>query len=276
MDFRTVVGSRRSTRYYKPYQPVEKEKIQIILEAARLQSCHGNASDIRKAVVITKGETPDDVRDAMIEALYNQPQAAQAPVMIVWSCDMSGWQAIKPRLMDLIKVGALNSAYGWSEEFVDSVVMKTPDFNVCSYMLEENASGAGPSPSEVFAKWLSAIESGLAIGSALLAATNEGLGTQLLTGKRDRIREILGMPETVTPLQIQILGYPAESADCGGQRPRPDFESLYFADKWGSSLKRDPAVTKELEATGMIQRAAPTPWRKAEVRALSAMFELPE
>ncbi len=276
MDFRTVVGSRRSTRYYKPYQPVEKEKIQIILEAARLQSCHGNASDIRKAVVITKGETPDDVRDALIEALYNQPQAAQAPVMIVWACDMTGWQAIKLRLMDLIKAGALNSAYGWSEEFVDTVVMKTPDFNVCSYMLEENAGSAGPSPGEVFAKWLSAIECGQAIGSALLAATNEGLGTQLLTGKRDRIREILGMPETVTPTQIQILGYPAESADCGGQRPRPDFESLYFANKWGSTLARDLAVTKELEATGMIQRAAPTPWRKAEVRALSAMFELPE
>jgi nitroreductase len=276
MEFRKVVGSRRSTRYYKPYQPVEKSKIQAILEAARLQSNHGNASDIRKAVVITKGETPDPIRNALIEALYNQPQAAQAPVMIVWCCDMSGWQMIKPRLMELIKVGALNSSYGWSEEFIDNVVMKTPDFNVCSYLLEEKATGTGVSPDEVFAKWLSSFECGLAVGSALLAAVDEGLGTQLLTGNRDKIRETLGMPADVTPTQIQILGYPAESADCGGQRPRPAYESLYYNGKWGEALKRDAKVTAELEATGLFQTPAPTPWRAQEVRALAAMFELPE
>lgn len=263
MEFRKVVGSRRSTRYYKPWQPVEKEKLQVILEAARLQSNHGNASDIRKAIVITKGETPDEIRNGLIEAMYNQPQAAQAPVFIVWTCDMSGWENIKPRLMELIDAKALNSNYGWSEEFVDNVVMKTPDFNVLAGDM-------------TFAKWLSNFECGLAVGSALLAAVDEGLGTQLLTGNRDKIRSLLGMPEHVTPTQIQIVGYPAESADCGGQRPRPDFESLYFANKWGETLVRNPAVTAELEATGMIQAQAPTPWRKHELRALSAMFELPE
>jgi nitroreductase len=263
MEFKQAVGLRRSIRYYQPYRPVEKEKVQVILEAARLQSQHGNASDIRKAVVVTKGETPDDKREALIEALYNQPPAAQAPVMIVWTIDMEAWSNLRSNLVELIEVKALNSSYGWSEEFVDQIVLPTADFNVM----------AGD---RVFAEWLSAFEAGLAVGSALLAAVDEGLGTQLLTGKRDDIREIFGMPEHVVPTQIQLVGYPAESAEAGGQRPRPPFESLYFADQWGNPLARDPAVVDQLTADGMIQAPAPLPWRAAEVRALAATFGLPE
>jgi nitroreductase len=263
MEFKQAVGNRRSIRYYLPYRPVEKDKVQTILEAARLQSQHGNVQEIRRAVVVTKGETPDDVREGLIDALYNQPAAVQAPVMIVWAIDMSGWDGLKDGLLDLIRVKALTSSYGWSEQFVDEVVLQTPDFNVM----------AGD---RTFAEWLSAIETGLAIGSALLAAVDEGLGTQLLTGRRDQIRELLGMPEHVTPAQIQIVGYPAENPDAGGPRPRPPFESLYFADRWGNAFERDPAVVERLTEAGMIQEGASQAWRADEVRALAAMFGLPE
>ena len=263
MEFKQVVGNRRSIRYYKPYQPVEKDKIQTILEAARLQCQHGNAGLIRKAVVVTKGETDDAVREELVDALYNQPQAAQAPVHIVWAIDMSGWEPLKDNLMGLIEAKALTPSYGWSEQFVTETVLKTPDFNVL----------AGE---DRFAEWLSAIEMGLAIGSALLAAVDQGLGTQLLTGRRDQIRELFGMPEHVTPAQIQIVGYPAEDPKGGGQRPRPPFEELYFADTWGNSIQSDPMVVEELTQAGMFQEQAPVPWRAAELRALAAMFGLPE
>ena len=62
----------------------------------------------------------------------------------------------------------------------------------------------------------------------------------------------------------------------GGQRPRPDYESLYFDGAWGKPLARDPKVTAELQAAGMIQAPAPLPERRSEVRALAAMFGLPE
>lgn len=88
--------------------------------------------------------------------------------------------------------------------------------------------------------------------------------------------EILGMPEDVTPTQIQLVGYPAESPDAGGQRPRPDFESLYFSGTWGEPLKHDPAVVASLEAAEMIQPEGPYPRRAAEIWALSHMFGLPE
>jgi len=41
MDFKQVVGNRRTIRYFKSWQPVEPAKLQIILEAGRLQSQHG-------------------------------------------------------------------------------------------------------------------------------------------------------------------------------------------------------------------------------------------
>ncbi len=263
MEFKEVVGTRRTIRWFKPYKPVEREKIQKILEAARLQSQHGNASAIRKAVVVTKGEVPEETRERLIAALYNQPAAVQAPVHIYWCVDMSGWDELRSRLLQLIEVGALTHSYGWSEEFVDKIVMTTPDFNVM----------AGD---RTFAEWLSAFECGLAVGSALLAAVDEGLGTSLLTGKREEIRQILGMPETCTVTQIQIVGYPAESVEAGGQRPRPDFEALYFDGTWGRPLRRDPKVVAELEAAKMLQPPAPLPERRAEIRALAAMFGLPE
>jgi len=263
MEFKQVVGNRRTIRYFKSWQPVEPEKIQKILEAARLQSQHGNAQLIRKAVVIERGKTPDDIRDALVDALYNQPHVQQAPVFIIWTIDMSGWDHLRDDLLELMQTRALNSTHGWSEEFVDSIVMTTPDFNVM----------AGE---RVFAEWLSSFECGLAVGSALLAAIDEGLGTSLVTGKRAQIRQILGMPDDVTPTQIQLVGYPAESPNAGGQRPRPDFEALYFSGKWGVPFKRDSAVVAELEATGMLQEQGPLPWRAAEIRAMAHQFGLPE
>src|SRR5258708_18405252 len=198
MEFKEAGGTRRPIRYFQPYGPVEKEKIQGILEAARLQSQHGNAQLVRKAVVITKGETPDDVRNGLIDALYNQPQAAQAPVAIVWVQDMDGWKPFKENLMQLMSVGAVGSSYGWSEEFIDNTVMKVEDFNV-----QANSDAR-------FAEWLTSFECGLAVGSALLAATDEGLGTRLITGRREDIRKLLNMTESCTPTQIQLVGYPAE------------------------------------------------------------------
>ena len=263
LTFKQAVGNRRSIRFFKPYQPVERAKVQKILEAARLQSQHGNAGLIRKAVVVYRDETDTDTFNGLIEALYNQPAATQAPCHIYWTIDMSGWASLRDSLMQLIDVGALTSSYGWSEQFIDDIVLKTPDFNVM----------AGD---RTFAEWLSAIETGAAIGSALLAAVDEGLGTALLTGQRARIGELLGMPENTTVAQILLVGYPAEGAEAGGQRPRPDFEQLYFEGRWGNPMRRDPAVVDELVAAGMIQAAAPLPHRRQEIRAMAAMFGLPE
>jgi nitroreductase len=206
MEFSDVVGSRRTMRGFQPDRPVEKEKVRRILEAARLQSQHRNAQLVRKAIVVTKGETSDATRNGLIDALYNQPQASQAPVAIVWVQDMAGWRPIVENL--LTNVAGLNP---------DDVVVH---------------ADAKPE----FTEWLTSFECGLAVGSALLAAVDEGLGTGLITGRREEIRKLFGMPETCTPTQVQLLGYATEETGPGGARFRPEFDDLYFADTWGNAL----------------------------------------
>lgn len=261
MEFRQVVGDRRAIRFFKPYQPVEKAKIQTILQAARLQCFQANRHQVRKAIVLTRGETPDHVFNGIVNALHNQTMAQQAPVLIVWCIDMEAWKGMRDGLMELIAVGALNKEQGWTEQKVDEGVMKTPEFNVL--MGDRH-----------FAEWLSALDVGVGMGSAVLAAVDEGLGSCLASGDRDAMRPILGLSEDVTPAQVQLVGYPAEDAKAGGQRPRAPFETLFFEHQWGNPLASDPDVDAELAASGMIQAPAPTPWRRTEVETLAKTFDI--
>jgi len=57
MEFLQVVGSRRSIRWFRPWQPVEAEKLQRILEAARVTGCPRNLQPWRAVVVTQLGHT---------------------------------------------------------------------------------------------------------------------------------------------------------------------------------------------------------------------------
>lgn len=49
MEFKKVIGIRRSIRYFDPDRPVEREKIQKILEAMRIASCAVNATGFARS-----------------------------------------------------------------------------------------------------------------------------------------------------------------------------------------------------------------------------------
>ena len=72
------------------------------------------------------------------------------------------------------------------------------------------------------------------------------------------------------------MGYPAESWEAGGQRPRPPFEELYFEGDVNTPFRRDPAVVERLKAAKMIQAPAPQPGRFEEIRRLAQELGLPE
>jgi hypothetical protein len=104
-----------------------------------------------------------------------------------------------------------------------------------------------------FAEWLSAIDMGLAMGSALLAAQNEGLGTQLLTGKREKVAELVGIPDGATVAQVQLLGYP---------RRRPRSRRTTSASRLHRTLFRGqmgPAVATKSEGQGRTHRRRTDP-----------------
>jgi nitroreductase len=86
MEFKEVVGRRRSIRYFVSYRPVEREKIQTILEAARLASCAVNATFLR-AIVVQR----DDLAPEVLEGLKTPVSALNlelAPVHMYFYGDL--------------------------------------------------------------------------------------------------------------------------------------------------------------------------------------------
>ena len=120
MEFKEVIGSRRSIRYYQPYRPVEREKVQIVLEAARLCSRAVNA-DFAQAVVVNR----DDLSEEDRESLKTPTTTAQldlAPTWTFWLIDPTAPKVGQTSLKQLVDAGALTPSHGWSYNYVDNVV----------------------------------------------------------------------------------------------------------------------------------------------------------
>src|SRR3990170_7558959 len=93
MEVKQVIGNRRSIRYYLPHRPVEKEKIQKMLEAARRASCVGNVNNTR-AVVIWKEKASKELVAKITPPLgYQQMQTA--PCFILFYHDKAAYEVNK-------------------------------------------------------------------------------------------------------------------------------------------------------------------------------------
>ena len=262
MEYKELIGSRRSIRFFQSWRPVEREKVQIMLEAARIASCAVNASFFRAIVVFR-----DDLDRATLDALKTPVSALNielAPVHIYCFADMGAYKGAQARLKQLVDVGALNATHGWSHKFVDEFVWPN--------ILKPLAEGANQ-PSVAAA---AASDAGIAICQAMLAAVDEGLGVCLSAFQHEAINKIVKAPKDWIPLWVLLVGYPAESWEAGGQRPRPPLEEIFFEGEYGKPFKGDPKVTEQMKAAKMIQAQAPLPWRKEEIQALARMFGLPE
>ena len=247
MELKEVIGRRRSIRFLLPYKPVEPEKIQRMLEAARLASHWGNVQSLR-AVVVFRDSAPAEVVEA-IQAPIAGFQIKLAPVVIVWYVDTAAVDEQSDRLRELLKAGALGMGEGKHEALENQII---PIFQG----LLENFKQPG----------LNEIDCGQGIAQATLVAFEEGLGTCCLgTPHGEQIRQNLALPESARVLLLQTVGYPAESPEAGGQRPRQPFEKLFHMNGFGKAFPRDPEVVEGLKQDGMLQEPAPIPWREAEL-----------
>jgi len=250
MELRQVIGRRRSMRFLLPYRPVEPEKIQRMLEAARIASHWGNVQSLR-AVVVFKDSAPKEVVDGLLAPIAGF-QIRLAPVVIVWYVDTAAVDEQADRLRELLKVGALGFGEGKEKALEEQII---PFFEG----IREHFKQPG----------LNEIDCGQGIAQATLMAFEQGLGTCCLgTPHGEQIRQNLGLPETARVLLLQTVGYPAESPDAGGQRPRQPFEKLFHMNGYGTAFPRSEAVVDELKRDGMIQDPAPTPWREKELEYL--------
>jgi len=256
MELREAIGRRRSIRFLRPYRPVEPEKIQRMLEAARIASHWGNVQSLR-AVVVFRDSAPKEVLDA-IQAPIAGFQIRLAPVVIVWYLDTAAVDEQGDRLRELLKVGALGFGEGKEKALEEQLL---PLFETIRDQQKQPGLGE--------------IDCGQGIAQATLVAFEEGLGTCCLaTPYGDQVRENLGLPETSRILLLQTVGYPAESPDAGGQRPRQPFEQLFHLNGFGNPFPRSKEVVAELEGDGMLQERAPQPWREAELEFLQKALDI--
>ena len=82
MDFTTLAQTRQSTRAYDPTRPVEPEKLQAILESARLSpsACNGQPYHI----TVCKGGAAAEVAKA-VQGMGMNKFASDAPILLVIS-----------------------------------------------------------------------------------------------------------------------------------------------------------------------------------------------
>jgi nitroreductase len=256
-DFFEVIGSRRSIRYFKP-KPVEPEKLEAILQAARIASHMGNANAVQ-AIVFSDKESKE--RLTPLVSPFNVAIINMAPVIIIWFIERDAWyKEIADHLADLYKVGAVNPSHGWSLEFIENAAKP----RLTSF------------PTEAVDFMLSC-ESGMAMAQAQLTAVALGLGVTSFAGIGPKISEIFGLPDHCRFVWGMAIGYPAEDPLTGGQRERKPFDKIYSKDKYGNPLHSDPKVVEMLQQLNMIQgQTGLTPDRLQDINAAAKEAGLPE
>jgi nitroreductase len=253
LELKEVIGRRRSIRFFLPHRPVERAKIQKMLEAARHASCVGNVMNVR-SIVIWRETASDALMKALTPPLgYQQMQTA--PVFIFWYNERAAYQI--DHWIQSMHGLARSRRLGVDVEGTIAEIEKQlrPTFTASWQM-----AAVGP---------LAFMDVGQAICQATLVAYDEGLTTCLMSSPRiERLGKLLNLPETAVPVAIQAVGYPAESWEAGGQTPKPPLGEISFENVCGNPFVGDPAVDEELKHDKLIQEQAPLPWRDAEIRYL--------
>src|SRR5512138_1116250 len=75
MEFSDLIAARYSVRAYRP-DPVEEDKLQCVLEAARLAPTAANRQPFQLIVLHTAG------REQQIGRIYHRPWFVQAPIVV--------------------------------------------------------------------------------------------------------------------------------------------------------------------------------------------------
>jgi nitroreductase len=251
MELKEVLGRRRTIRFFLPFRPVERAKVQKMLEAARRASCVGNVNNTR-AIVVWKEKASQELIQALTPPLgYQQMQTA--PCFIVWYSDAAAYEVNK--WIDDIKDLADQRRIGTNPEETKAVVDRALK-PVFAAMWQQAAVAP-----------LAFMDVGQAVAQATAVAYDEALGTCCMSSPTmaDKLTKLLKLPETATLVCVMAVGYPAESWEAGGQTGKAPFEDLFFEMEYGKSMKEDPQVVEELKQAKLIQEPAPLAWRDEEL-----------
>lgn len=272
-----MIGGRRSIRLFRPWRPVEREKLQTVLEAMRLAPRLLGLDLIRIVVVHRERLSAEEL--GALKTPTTTSQLDMAPVLIVPFADLGALEGALDgaSLRALAAAGALPRSLGWSDDFIETTVVPEV-YRALADDEDRVALGRRTEDAQTVSRRLMVAATtalGLAQTHGLLCAFDQGLGAQLSAINFAAAKELLGYPDDWLPSSPIFLGYPAESAAAGGQRPREPFERDFFLGRYGVPFPRDLEVTRQLADEGVLQAPAPLPWRRAELRGVASMLGLP-
>jgi nitroreductase len=279
MEFKEVVGLRRSIRFWQPWHPVEDEKLQAIVAAIH-RAPRILEVDFVRTVVLRLDELSHEELTSM-KTPTTTAQIDLCPVLLWVFADMEAIHHAGDNLRALIDAGALSESHGWTEERLEATILPEVYERLIKHQVQVPMgyaiAGAPPPPKysrEVLRLARAAI--GLAQTYAMLAAVDAGLGTQLSWVTPGAPRKIMKIPPTWLGDNPVFLGYAAESREAGGQRPREPLEDDFHEGRYGRPFRSDPRVVERLKQAKMIREPLPMVERFAELQRLSRMFGLPE
>ncbi|MEE8421410.1 MAG: hypothetical protein V3S31_01390 [Dehalococcoidia bacterium] len=282
MEFKQVVGLRRSVRFWNPWQPIEPEKLQAVLEAI-YRAPRVLEVDFLRVAVMHRDELSEEDLEAM-KTPTTTTQIELCPTYIFVYADLEALsEALDGKnLEEMIEVGALNESHGWTHSFIHETIVPQvyqdildDEDSVPTRFRTPDGMREGPS----FSRRLGALgrtQIGIAQAFGLLAAVDQGLGVQLSGVGTDVPKRVMGIPDSWITASPMLIGYAAEGMEAGGQRPREPLTQDFHEGRYGSAFESDPAVVEQLRDEGMFQAPAPLPWRRDELRRLARMFGLPE
>ena len=166
--------------------------------------------------------------------------------LIIWLTNLNAWYG---RAVDGISTvglaGAVAKYHGWNYEF--SMTQTIP--RLMSFPTERTEN-------------LLRFETGQAVANAIAAGVGLGVGNVLIAfgRKPGGIEKAFGLPPHYRFTWGHAVGYPLESPDAGGQRPRLKFERLFHDNAFGVPLRRPtPRRSSCCREKGLIQEQAPLP-----------------
>ena len=169
MQFVELAKKRYSVRSYKS-GPVEKDKLQLVLEAARLAPTAANRQAFRIIVISTQERGSELLR------IYNKQWFVQAP-MLICVCAVP-----------------------------DEAWIRRDGKNYCE------------------------VDAAIVMDHMVLAATDLGLGTCWIAAfDAVAAREVLSIPQQITPIAFTPLGYPADQPI---EKKRKNLEELVKYNHW--------------------------------------------
>jgi len=207
MDVSGAILKRTSIRRWKPV-PVEKEKIEKVLEAGRRAPSWGNTQPWRFIVVQDKAKIEEIAR-----ASGGQPHVGSAPVVIVCCGSVNDFSRKQHR--ETLKQLRDNGVMEWTDEFLDNVVLQSDVF--APYLLGEQVMTVKASEQLM-----------IAVAYMTLEAVNQGLGTCWVGAITPKdVHKAMNLPPSIFVHTLLPLGYPGEDPR---PRPRKEMSKIVF---WG-------------------------------------------